>query len=145
MKKIIKNQMLGLLFVCMFIFSGCWATVATVASNPIFQTTVQYGVMKYLGKNPEKVSPAERIVDSLIKYTEQETELTIKELEDLVVDSIPWDKLDNADQLILTNLLLTIRDLVRERVGDGILDPNDKVQVLTFLHWIKQAIYFAQK
>jgi hypothetical protein len=145
MKKSLKNQMAIILCVGMFIFSGCWATVATVASNPVFQTTVQYGVMKYLGKNPDKVSPAERIVDSLIKYTSQETELTIKDLEDLVVESIPWEKLEPADQLLLTNLLITVRDQVRERIGDGLLDAEDKVQVLQFLSWIKQAIYFAQK
>lgn len=145
MKKSIKNQMVVFLCVGMFILSGCWATVATVASNPVFQTTVQYGVMKYLGKNPDKISPAERIVNSVIEYTEKDTELRIKDLENLVVDSIPWHKLDPADQLLLTNLLITIRDLVRERVGDGLMDENDKIEVLKFLHWIKQAIYFAQK
>lgn len=139
------KKQLSLLVICVLFLSGCWATVATVASNPVFQTTVQYGVMKYLGKNPDKVSPAERIVDSLIKYTEQETELSIKDLELLVAEAIPWDKLDQADKLLLFNLLITIRDLVQERVGDGLLDSEDKVQVLQFLHWIKQAIYFAQK
>lgn len=139
------KKQLSLLVICVLFLSGCWATIATVASNPVFQTTVQYGVMKYLGKNPDKVSPAERIVDSLIKYTEQETELSIKDLELLVAEAIPWDKLDQADKLLLFNLLITIRDLVQERVGDGLLDSEDKVQVLQFLHWIKQAIYFAQK
>jgi len=143
--KSISKKFYVLFFLSLFVLSGCLATMATVATNPVFQTTVQYGVLKYLGKNPEKVSPAERIVDSLIKYTEQETELTIKELEDLVVESIPWNKLDNADQLVLTNLLIMIRDQVRARIGDGLLNPDEKIQVLTFLRWIKQAIYFAQK
>jgi hypothetical protein len=138
--KILSTFILGF-----FLLSGCWATVATVASNPVFQTTVQYGVIKFLGKNPEKISHAERIVDSLLKYSSQETEVTIKELEGLVVDAIPWHKLDNADKLLLTNLLIMIRDQVRERVGDGILMPEEKVQIMIFLQWIKQAIYFAQK
>lgn len=145
MKKLEMKKQLSILVLCVFFLSGCWATVATVASNPVFQTTVQYGVIKYLGKNQEKISQAERIVDSLIEYSTKETNVTIQELENLVIDAIPWDKLDNADKLVLTNLLIMIREQVRERVGDGVIAQDEKIQILTFLHWIKQAIYFAQK
>ncbi len=131
-----------LAFTCM---SGCAILPYFVAAtqNPIVQTTVKYGIIKYLTNNPEKKSEADRIVSELIATVDRGAVTTLYELEDKVLDIIPWHKLDNADQYILLGMISSISEMIQKQVSDGILSPKDKLTVRSYLEWIQQAIRFS--
>lgn len=127
----------------LFLLSGC-ATMWAVAENPVFQRTVQYGVIKYLSSEPDKQPQALEIVRQLQSYTEQSAELTVYDLEEMTLEAIPWDKLDPADEFLLLGMIADISELLRDQVGDGLLNADDKVKVRAFLGWIEQAVRFAR-
>ena len=121
---------------------GC-ATMWRVAENPAFQTAVQYAVIKYLGKNEDKQPQAKAIIQELQQYADQSAQVTVDDLEQEVLNQIPWSKLDQADECLLRQMVAEIADYIREQVGDGVLDKDDKVRLQEFLGWIEQAICFA--
>lgn len=131
-----------MLIALLLTLTGC-ATLMAVAENPVFQRTVQYGVIKYLSSAPDKQPQALEIVQQLQKYTEQSAELTVYDLEEMTLEAIPWDKLDPADEFLLMGMIADISELLRDQVGDGLLEADDKVKVRAFLEWIEQAVRFA--
>ena len=121
---------------------GC-ATMWRVAENPAFQSAVQYAVVKFLSGDNDKQSQAQVIVQRLQQYADQSVQVTIDDLEQQVLDQVPWEKLDTADQYLLRDMIADIADYAREQVGDGVLSSDDKVRLQDFLSWVEQAIQFA--
>lgn len=140
------KKLVALIFLIPFLFQSCVALTAftTAAQNPVLQSAVQYGVIKFLSGNQSKISKAEEIVNKLMKFAEQSAQITISDMEKIVMTSIPWEKLDKADQFILMELLENISKEVRARIGDGLLKEEDKIKVKEFLYWIKKAIEFSK-
>ena len=136
------NKIITLLLLLTLSFSGCTAISAlgTAMENPVLHRTVQYATIKYLSGDEEKALEAERIVLEMLRITDQSLHLSISELEQLAIDIIPWEGLHEADQFILKGLLEDMAGLLRERVGDGDLNPEDRVRVQVFLTWVLQAI-----
>ncbi len=139
-----RTILISLALICL---AGCagFHTFLAATGNPVFQRTVQYATIKFLAGDQEKATEAERIVKGIQRHVHQEAEITIYELETLAIESIPWDKLDKADQFVLIEMISDISAMLRERVGDGQLKEEDKVRVNDFLAWILQAIQFAQR
>lgn len=140
------KKLVALIFLIPFLFQSCVALTAftTAVQNPVLQSAVQYGVIKFLSGNQSKISKAEEIVNKLMKFAEQSAQITISDMEKIVMTSIPWEKLDKADQFILMELLENISQEVRARIGDGLLEEEDKIKVKEFLYWIKKAIEFSK-
>lgn len=140
------KKLVALIFLIPFLFQSCVALTAftTAVQNPVLQSAVQYGVIKFLSGNQNKISKAEEIVDKLMRFAEQSAQITISDMEKIVMTSIPWEKLDKADQFILMELLEQISQEVRARIGDGLLKEDDKIKVKEFLYWIKKAIEFSK-
>jgi hypothetical protein len=131
------------LFIALSLF-GC-ATAWKVAENPAFQTTVQYAMIKWLSDDEDKQSQAQVIVQKLQKYADQSAQVTVDDMEQQVMDQVPWERLDTADQYLLREMIKDIAEYAREQVGEGVLDGDDKVKLQEFLSWIENAIHFAEK
>lgn len=130
-----------ILFVIVSLF-GC-ATAWKVAENPAFQTTVQYAMIKWLSDDEDKQSQAQIIVQKLQKYADQSAQVTVDDMEQQVMDQVPWERLDTADQYLLREMIKDIAEYAREQVGEGVLSGDDKVKLKEFLSWIENAIHFA--
>lgn len=144
--EVTMKRLIALVFLIPFLFQSCVALTAftTAAQNPVLQSAVQYGVIKFLSGDNKKITKAEEIVDKLMKFSEQSADITISQMEKIVMTSISWEKLDKADQFILIELLEKISHEVRDRIGDGLLNEDDKIKVRDFLYWIKKAIEFSK-
>ena len=140
MKKLVLSMMAGVLFL-----TGCATLQGFLAAteNPILQRTVQYGVVRYLAANPDQQPEAQRVIDEVRKVVDRPAMVTVFELEQVAIEAIPWDKMDPAGQFLLMGLVADIGYYVRQQVGDGMLDEDDKVRVRDFLYWIEQAVRFA--
>ncbi len=134
-----------IIVLALLILQGCAVLSFFVAAtqNPVVQTTVKYGIVKYLTNNPEKKSEADRIVSELIATVDRGAVTTLYELEGKVLEAVPWHKLDNADQYILLGMISTISEMIQKQVSDGVLSPKDKLTVKSYLEWIQQAIRFS--
>ncbi len=141
MKKLLLSLMLFA-----FLLTGCATLQGFIAAteNPIFQRTVQYAVIRYLAAEPEKQPEALRIVNELQRHVEGSAQITVFELEDIAIEKIPWDKLNPADQFLIMGMIADISALLREQVGDGVLDEDSRVKARAFLRWIEQAVVFAR-
>lgn len=98
---------------------------------------IQYATLKYVDGDADKR-------DRVLKVTANARELaatasTLDALDQAVRDSIDWSKLDDADKLLATNLLDLIREELRARFGDGVLNPDQVVAVKRVLDWIDEA------
>lgn len=138
-----RSQWLAVLLV-LPLMASC-QTAWRVAENPAFQTTVQYAMIKWLSDDEDKQSQAQVIVQKLQQYADQSAEVTVDDMEQQVMDQVPWERLDTADQYLLREMIGDIADYAREQVGEDVLSGDDKVQLKEFLRWIEHAIHFAAK
>jgi hypothetical protein len=85
---------------------------------------------------PEQVQ--ER-VEAIRLIVEADAQVTVHHLAQQVRQSISWDHLDAADQLLLNAVLMEAELRLAEIVGDGLLDDQGKIAVGVLLDWIEDA------
>jgi hypothetical protein len=139
------KKLLILMAIVAFMGMGC------VSSNPqshgtdlIIKTSVQYASIKYLSDHQDQIAEAKRLVDEIETTLTENPEVTLTQLETVVIGSIQWDKMKPEDRLLLSTLLGEIKYQVGLKVGEGVLDENDLVFAKEFLTWMKQAILMAK-
>lgn len=106
---------------------------------------VQYGTMRYISTVPDdaRAAKAERVravvtdVESLVTGEAVSLQLLAQEIR----KRLPAD-LKPEDQLAVNSLLELVMTELRARVGDGLLDPNQVLQVKTVADWVIEATRF---
>jgi hypothetical protein len=74
------------------------------------------------------------------QYLNGEESITIAAIDGSVRELIRWDSMDNADRILVDNILLTARKRLMEEIGAGILDTDQKEKVLIVFNWVEEAI-----
>lgn len=128
----------------LFALVGC-ATLTALSTNPIVQTGVKYGIIRMLSNHPDKQPQALAVIKEVRKYAGQAPDATIDDLAQRTMEVIPWDRMSLADQVIAQDMVLYASNYLKELVGDGILDPDDKIKVKGFLVWIEDAVKIVGK
>lgn len=128
--------------------SGCavlGGAVDKAKENPrAAQLTVQYATVKVIENSGDitredvlkRVSEARELVEG-------GPEVTLQRLAEEVRNNINWERLDSADQLLLNAVLAEAEARLRERIGEGIIEAEDRVALLTLFDWIEQAAVLA--
>jgi hypothetical protein len=70
---------------------------------------------------------------------EREVDITLGELVGEVRGVIRWDRLSPADQLLLDAVLGAIEAELQQRIGEGLLNPDDRAAIGAFLRWVDDA------
>jgi len=87
--------------------------------------------------------PIERATKLREKLADIETKLpgeyTLLELDSVVRAEIDWQKYSLADQELLNFALTKARNVILDLVGEGLINPEDKVTIDTLFRWIDQA------
>lgn len=108
------------------------------------QVTVQYATLKVIERsdkiNRDDVLEKVRLARDLIT---QDTEVTFRQLSAKVREAINWDRLDDADQILLDAVLQEAETRLQERIGEGVLDEDSKTTLVTLFNWIEQAASLA--
>jgi hypothetical protein len=142
-----RSQWLVVLLVLPLVVS-C-QTAWRVAENPAFQTAfrsaVQFAVSEYVFSNESKQNESLRIVQKLQAHVDESEVVTVAELKNMTMQSIPWDALTFQERLELRGMIEAIAQHLQNKVGSGELEKNDQVEVKEFLSWIENAIHFAAK
>ena len=66
-------------------------------------------------------------------------EYTLVELESSVRDQVDWQDYSAADQELLNFAITKAGQAIKELIGDGVVDPQERVTVDTLFRWIDQA------
>jgi len=138
MKKILVGA-LSAAFVALFIggaLTGCKSS-EQVASR----IGLQYAVGKYI----EKQSPAERVEKARKILAAVETLDQLAGSDATTVDALRayiaqrLGDLSPADRIAVGNLIDLAAAALKERVGDGVLKPDDVLKVRDVLSWVREA------
>lgn len=98
---------------------------------------IQYATLKYVDDDQDK---RDRVLDVVANARElAATASTLDALHEAIHQSISWDRLDDADKLLASNLLDMIRDELKARFDSDVLNPDQVVAVNTVLDWVEEA------
>ena len=127
------------LYITLLALAGC-ATLTTLAGNPIVQTGVKYGIIRLLSDHPDKQPQALAVIKEVRRYSTQEADATIDDLAQRAMEAVPWSRMNLADQIVAQDMILYASNYLKDMVGDGVLEPDQKVAVRDFLLWIENAV-----
>lgn len=128
------------------ILSLCLLTAcALMRSNESgVRLAVQYATAKVVDGDPTKADKVMEIAARAREHVTGPTSATVSQLDAVVRAQIPWDSLDMADRLLVDALLLELRDELARRLGDGVLNDTQRLQVAAVITWIERAAQLAQ-
>jgi uncharacterized protein YceK len=122
-----------------FLLSGCASLGSDEGQNVAARIGVQYATLKVIGEDADRAATVVGVIDSAIELVEGGDALPMDLLESEIRDAIPFDKLDQADTLLVELLILQVREELDLRVDDGLIDPEKVAKVLEVLTWVRDA------
>lgn len=115
---------------------------ATLGDNQrAIQMSVQYATLKYIGEDTDKAKRVHQVAQEVIPGLSGAT--TVGALESALRQKIRWERLDMADRLLLDTLITELANELHERMGDGVLDAEQRARVETIVYWVQQAARLA--
>lgn len=105
----------------------------------VTKLAVQYATIKVIEKNPDKAPRIVEIAQFVRTNAGSETAATVALLETAVRAQIDWTKLDPADTILVDTLIVTVRDELIARLGDGPLAGDQLLVVAEVAGWIQDA------
>lgn len=130
-----------LLAVAMMVFLSACATFGQNANTA--KLGVTYATLKYIEKAGDPVAQAERAADVRrvaedVRVVASGEAVTVAALEAAALAQLP-DSLSPADRFLATALIQAAVAELQVRVGEGVLDPEKKLQVEAVLAWVVEA------
>ena len=101
--------------------------------------TVQYATLKVINDETERAERVRKLISEAREYVSSDTSVTIAFLDTQARARIDWERLDTADRLLIDAVLVEARVELERRIGEGVLDPNATLQLLTVFDWIESA------
>ena len=111
------------------------------------QLVVRQATLRYIEAAPvpaARAAAVHAVVGRVLAVAEAD-ETTLSALEVSARALVPWDALSPADRDLLDLLITAISQRLTERIGEGVLDPEDRVAVIEVLHWVQAAASLYQR
>lgn len=105
------------------------------------QLVVRQATLRYIeaaDQPADRAAAVHAAVGRVLAYAEAD-ETTLAALEASARALVPWDELSPADRDLLDVLITAISARLAERIGEGALDPDDRVAVAEVLRWVQAA------
>lgn len=131
-----------------FLLTACPSNPTLAPGTPAVQTAkiaVQYGVLRYLGDRPleRRQHSAERIrgiVTEVVALAGNEA-ASIGFLKAELLQRLPSD-LSPEDRFAVSSLIDIVMSMLQEKVGEGLLKPDQILAVQTIGAWVIEATQF---
>lgn len=107
--------------------------------DPLTQATVQLGALKFIDGDLERAGRTIRIIGHVQAAVDGNQATTIKEVQALADEHIPWSNLAPEEQIFLRTAIAYIAGYVAGEVEKRNLDPETIVRLQTVLDWISEA------
>jgi hypothetical protein len=124
------------------VLTGC---AAINNGSPAAKTAIQAATLKVIGGDPDRAQRVHELageVPALMDGAAGDA-TTMDAVEKRVREEIQWQYLDQAEQLVASNLVDAVRAEIEARIEGGSLDPDDRVAVRTVMQWIRKAAAMA--
>lgn len=122
--------------VATFTLSGC----QTIQDNPaVARLAVEYATLKAIDEKPDRAARVAKIAGQVRANAEGGASATVALIRTAVLAEIRWDKLDQADALLIRSLIDVAAAELEKRVGDGLIDPEQRLIVAEVAGWIESA------
>jgi len=119
------------------IVSGCAALKGD--TTPAAKLAIQSATLKVIDSDTERAQRVHKIAGQVLEIVDGNAEATLDAVEKRVRDEIRWDQLDQAEQLVASNLVDAVRVEIEARIDGGTLAPDDRVVVQKVMTWIREA------
>ena len=116
---------------------GC-SVLETVAEDRN-QLAVQYATLKVIDGESQKADRIVELVEKARAYVGEGSTVTISYLADEAAIRLRQSGLDPADMILATAILERAEARLKSEIGDGVLNDQQRVQLLTVLNWIEDA------
>lgn len=117
------------------------STLEKIESSPMASELITNQLtLRFIVGSDDPVNRAKALREKLTTIQSSAgTEYTLAELETVVRESINWQKYSLADQELLNFGITKAGSVIQELVGEGVINPEDKVTIDTLFKWIDQA------
>lgn len=103
------------------------------------RSSIQLATVKVIDGDQERAERVVEIASQARELVAGDSTAALDEVEQRVRDEIQWDTLSPAEQQVASDLVELVRAELEARIGEGALDPEDRVAVRTVLDWIIEA------
>lgn len=100
---------------------------------------VTYATAKIIDTNADRAARVLDLVEQGRAFIESDAEVSIDALYSGVMDRIEWQKIDPADRILIEEILKNARERLKDEIGIGLLQPDERVKVVKVLDWIESA------
>lgn len=132
---------LAVVYVAFLMLAGC-ATDQFTRHETTAKLVTQYAVLKYAERLPEE-QKTERVARIRAIATDVKAlasgDTTLQALHEVVNQQLDKAGLSPADRLLANGLVDVIVAELQARIGDGLLSPEQRVQVQSILQWVIDA------
>lgn len=98
-----------------------------------------YATLKVIDDDAEKAERVIEIATEVLQLASSDPETTISRLMSEARGLIRWNRLDDADTLLVNALLVEVEHRLREKFGDGIIPEDARLTVQTLAGWVIEA------
>ena len=118
--------------------TGC-SVLSTIAEDEN-KLAVQYATLKVIDGDTEKADQLKGWVTEARNYVDGSAEVTVSYLADEARARISDKISDPADMLLAMAVLNEAERRIRERLGEGLLEQEQRVNLLTVFDWIEEVL-----
>ena len=128
-----------LIFALVFLvgLSGC--SLLEVVAEDQNQLALQYATLKVLERDDVSKERVLELVGKAKTYVNDGDSITVTALVSEARKKLYASSLSPADQMLIEAILARAQERIEARLGDGVLDPDHRVQLMTVLSWIESA------
>ena len=136
-------KQLILAFLTVAFLSGC-ALLETVETSPTAaKLTVQQATIRVIGTDMDRAARVLEIAAQTRGMIEVDA-VTVSLVDEFIRVQVDWSKLDLPDAQLLAMLLDELRDRLAEKLGDGLISPEDKVSISKVIDWVEDSARLTQ-
>lgn len=106
--------------------------------------TVTYATLKVIHGDAARKDRVIEITQNVLKYANDATQLTVDALIVAIRAEIHWDNLDDADTLLVNELLVELNDRLKEHFQGNVIPPDMVISVNTIGKWVLDAANMAR-
>ena len=118
--------------------AGC-ALLDRVEESPLVaKLTVQQATLRVIDEDPEKAVRVLEISGEVRQMIEVDL-VTVALLDEFIRVQVNWEKLSIADAQLLLLLLDELKVQLAERMGEGLLTPDQKVSLNKVVDWVEES------
>ncbi len=124
--------------------TGCGLVDVIEENESSARLVTTYATLKVIDGDNEKADRVVEIAQEVSRLAGDDPEVTVDLLVARIRSLIRWDRLDEADTLLVDALLLELSARLKDKLGDELIPKDARVTVQTVAEWVISAAALAR-